>query len=434
MVLDREQVLSQLLPYKEEMEKRSREGIEKYRKGDFVLKMDAPDGTPVTVRQRKHAFLFGSTVFMLGSFEEDWKEDVYKEKFAHIFNQGVVPFYWSDLEPTEGHVRFGRESEPIYRRPPVDVCLDFCREYEISPKGHCLVWNHFVPKWLAPYSEAERREILERRFSQIASRYADKIPAFDIVNESASNYNHGRKTLFENYEEYGLMLGGKYLPRNIKILNETNEAIWRDFATEGKYCAFHLQLRDLLAKGLPIDEIGLQYHLFSRAEQLTQGDVRRVFLDGRNMMDALDLFDSYGLPMHISEITIPSYPGRVAENEALQAELVELYYRLWFSIPHMKSIVWWNLVDGYAAYAPLGSETGENYYCAGLLRFDMTEKPAYAALDRLINHEWKTKLDTRVGQGRVSFRGFYGEYEITVGDQVYVCNLDTDQKEIQLSI
>ena len=432
MGLNREQVLADILPYKEEIERRSRLGIEQYRKGDFTLKINAPEGTEVTVRQRTHSFLFGTTVFMLGCFEEDWKENVYKEKLAHIFNQGVVPLYWSDLEPREGETRFGRESEYIYRRPPVDVCLDFCEEYGIVPKGHCLVWNHFVPKWLSVYSEQERKQILERRFAEIASRYAVRIPSLDIVNESASNYNHGRRTLFENYDEYGLMLGGKYFPQNIKILNETNEAIWRDFATEGKYCAFHTQLRAFLEKGLPFDEIGLQYHLFCREENLCSADMRRTFLNGRNMMDALDLFASYGLPMHISEITIPSYPARVAENEALQAELVELYYKLWFSIPNMRSIVWWNLVDGYAAYAPLGSELGENYYCAGLLRFDMSEKPAYAALDRLINHEWKTNLTAIIEDGKISFRGFYGEYEIQIGDECISVTLDTDGKTVAL--
>ena len=83
----------------------------------------------------------------------------------------------------------------------------------------------------------------------------------------------------------------------------------------------------------------------------------------------------------------------------------------------MKSIVWWNLVDGYAAYAPLGSCEGENRYGGGLLRFDMTEKPAYKVLDRLINHEWKTSLETELDSDSLSFRGFYGEYEITIEDE-----------------
>jgi hypothetical protein len=83
----------------------------------------------------------------------------------------------------------------------------------------------------------------------------------------------------------------------------------------------------------------------------------------------------------------------------------------------MKSIVWWNLCDGYAAYAPLGSEEGENQYAGGLCRFDMSPKPAYLALDRLINHEWRTNLACDC-EGEISFRGFFGEYEIEVSDGV----------------
>ena len=47
----------------------------------------------------------------------------------------------------------------------------------------------------------------------------------------------------------------------------------------------------------------------------------------------------------------------------------------------------------------------------------MTEKPAYKVLDRLINHEWKTALETETQGDSLSFRGFYGEYEITVEDE-----------------
>lgn len=62
----------------------------------------------------------------------------------------------------------------------------------------------------------------------------------------------------------------------------------------------------------------------------------------------------------------------------------------------------------------------------------MTEKPAYRVLDRLINHEWKTNLEVKVQGGSLAFRGFYGEYEVVVGDQVYTAVLDTDKKEIKL--
>ena len=414
--MNRELVLESFIKNKDVLDKRNSEGIEKYRKGNFTLKFNNVCDKTVTIRQKKHKFLFGSTAFMLNSFEKQEKEEIFKERFSNLFNQAVVPFYWSDLEPTEGKLRFRKDSENIYRRPAPDIVLEFCKEYGIEPKGHCLTWNGFVPDWLAKYSPEERKKILERRFKEIADEYADKIPSFDVVNESASNYNRGRKVLFENYDEFGLYLGSKYFPNNIKILNETNEAIWCDYRTEGKYMAFNMQLKDFVSKKLPIDEIGLQYHIFRTSEEMENDDVRNVYLDAISMIEILDIFDAYNFPMHISEITIPG-SGQKEENEEVQAYLVEQLYKTWFATRNMKSIVWWNMVDGYAAYAPLGTNEGENRCGGGLMRFDMSEKPAYKVLDRLINKEWKTELEVKVTDNEYKFRGFYGDYEIIVKDE-----------------
>lgn len=431
--MDRNKILQSFLENEEKLEARNTAGIEKYRKGNFTLQLPKKAVQSVKIRQIKHAFRFGTTAFMLGSFEKPEKEEIYKEHFVQLFNQAVVPFYWSDFEPQEGHLRMHADSEFIYRRPAPDVCLDFCRTYNIEPKGHCLAWNAFVPKWLAAYSTEQRKSILERRFKQIAAEYADKIPSFDIVNESASNYRRGAANLFEDYDEYALQLGKKYFPHNRKILNETNEAIWRNYTTEGKYMAFHMQLRDFIRREIPFDEIGLQYHIFSTTEEMENPGIRNTYLDANAMLEILDIYNRYGYPMHISEITIPG-SGQKAENEEVQAYIVEKLYKTWFATENVKSIVWWNLVDGYAAYAPIGTNEGENRCCGGLLRFDMSRKPAFDVLDNLINHEWKTSLDlTSTGDGEISFRGFYGSYEITVDGTTYKADFDSDEKKVLLS-
>lgn len=413
--LKREIFLKNYIENADMLNERNTAGIEKYRKGDFTLHFDTDGKKKITVKQTRHDFIFGSTAFMLGSFEEPEKEEIFKKYFTNLFTQAVVPLYWSDLELTEGNLRFSEDSEYVYRRPPVETVLRFCRENNLEPKGHCLTWHCFVPKWLAKYSEDERKKLLEKRFREISEAYSDKIPSFDIVNESASGYNMGRKNLFENYDEIGLELGKKYFANNTKILNETNRAIWHDYDHEGKYMAFRMQLEDFIRRDIPFDEIGLQFHMFGKYEDFVNGNPE--FLNAQNMVEILDIFDSYNFPMHLSEITIPSYTGRLAENEAIQAELTETLYRTWFATRNMKSIIWWNVVDGYAAYAPLGTELGENRYCGGLVHFDMTPKPAYETLDRLINHEWKTSFETLTEGREYSFRGFYGTYEVTIEDE-----------------
>lgn len=428
IVLKKEEILKSFRENKKRLDERYEKNVEKYRKGDFTIEFAEDGAKELTVEQISHDFRFGCNAFMIDSFEVPEKEPIYKEKFAKLFNQAVVPFYWSSLEPTEGVLRFHADSEKVYRRPAPDLVLDFCREYGIEPKGHCLLWNCCIPSWLENYTPEQRKEIAERRFREISAGYADKIPVWDIVNESATNYNPGRKLLFDDWDEIGLRLGAKYFPNNTKILNDTNTGIWWAYPRHGKYMPFNMQLKSFLQNKLPIDEIGIQFHLFVKAEGLKDS----CFMNCDNILEVLDIFDAYGLPMNLSEITIPSYWGAIAENEEIQAELAEIYYKTFFATKNMKSIVWWNLVDGYAAWAKQNTNDGENYYAAGLLRYDMTEKPVYKTLDRLINHEWKTEIRTKSEGNRFSFRGFYGTYKVTVDGKAYTVRFNENGKAVRL--
>ncbi len=131
-------------------------------------------------------------------------------------------------------------------------------------------------------------------------------------------------------------------------------------------------------------------------------------LPPRQLQEVYDRLGRLGLPLYITEITVP---GTGDEGPALQAAIVAHLYRLWFSTPAMAGVTWWNLGDGTAF-------ENENKALGGLLDKEMNPKPAYQALDRLINHDWKTRLTVKTGaDGRVNFRGFHGRYSLrlTVG-------------------
>ena len=87
----------------------------------------------------------------------------------------------------------------------------------------------------------------------------------------------------------------------------------------------------------------------------------------------MDCYGRFNRPLHVSEITIPAYT-QGAEDEDVQAQLCEQLYRTWFSHPAMDGIVYWNLPDGYAAFAPQNTNLGENYYAGGLIHYDLTGK------------------------------------------------------------
>ena len=110
-----------------------------------------------------------------------------------------------------------------------------------------------------------------------------------------------------------------------------------------------------------------------------------------------------GRPLHVSEVTIAA-PGEDARSRPVQAVLTRNIYRAWFSHPKTMGITWWNTVDG-------GGVKGEPLV-SGLFTTDLRHKPAYDALDDLINREWKTRAVAKAAGGKVSFRGFRGRYRL----------------------
>ena len=104
------------------------------------------------------------------------------------------------------------------------------------------------------------------------------------------------------------------------------------------------------------------------------------------------------------------------EAEDIQAEVLKNLYTIWFGVTNMEAVIYWNLVDGYAFNAEPGDfSNGENKLAGGLMRFDMTPKPALGVLKKLFTEEWHTENDIVADDGgRARFKGFYGNYDITV--------------------
>lgn len=425
---------------------RSSEGIEKYRKGDMHITVSDAQGAPVKgaqvkVKQKNHAFRFGANLFMLDELETPEKNAMYKQRFTDVFNMATLPFYWDALEPKPGQLRFDKNSPRVYRRPAIDLCMEFCQKHGIEPREHALAYDAFFPEWLKDCSVDEVKKALETRFAQIAQRYAHLIPTIEVTNEM--DRVQGKTSFYDHtdYVRWCFETARKYFPENKLCINEGTRLSWTDNGRAfGKYYSY---LEANLLKGAPIDAIGLQYHTFY--PQADEYERSRKTYDPINLYHYMDLYSELGKPLQITEITIPAYSNE-PEDEAIQAEILNYLYPIWFSHPNVEQIVYWNLVDGYAHLwtedwdairASQGNMTlGENVFYGGLLRFDLSPKPAYEALKTLICQTWRTEETAVTDEnGQLSFRGFFGDYEaeITAGGIQSVHSL-TLQKEGEKSV
>lgn len=385
--------------------RRIEQNIEKHRKGNATIKLAGQDGqavkgASVEVQQQTHEFLFGCNAFVLGQLDTPEKNRKYEEAFVQLFNFATVPFYWEGTEPKQGELRYAEGSRDIWRRPPPDRYIPFARKHGMTLKGHPLLWHAYNPGWLPRDPEALKK-LYQKRFAEIARRYAKDIKIWDVVNESLCSskayplYTPDRAYVAWAFRQVAPLFG----PENLLMINEVNFSN----LSVGETNPYFRQVKQLLAEGLGVKGIGFQFHFFSAAA-LSKALANPGYAP-RKLLDTYDSFAALDLPLFVTEITIPTPPDN---GQAAQAELVGNFYKLWFSAPRMAGITWWNLGDGTAV-------KGENKALGGLVDEKLEPKESFRTLDRLINQEWKTRLSARTdSQGVFHFRGFYGKYGVKV--------------------
>nr|WMX25171.1 endo-1,4-beta-xylanase [uncultured bacterium] len=248
----------------------------------------------------------------------------------------------------------------------------------------------------------------ERRIREIGERYGSRVDSWDVVNESATDFDcFGRKAVrgkaFDkshygpmpaDYAYKAFMWSQKYLSKSAWLnINEYNME------------PFFEQAKDLIANGARIDVIGSQMHLFNPAESvnIARGE-GPAHLRPEGIKKRFSTLAQADRPIHLSEITITA-PDNSSRGQMVQAIITRNLYRAWFAVEKMNGITWWNVVDDCAT-------VGEPSI-SGIFTRDMRPKAAYHALNDLIHREWKTKTTVKAQGGKVSFRGFRGCYHLT---------------------
>ena len=376
--------------------------IEKHRKADAVVRVvDASDkpvpGAKITVEQTRHAFLFGCNIFIWDRVPEPERQAAYRKQFAELLNYATLPFYWPMYEPRQGQPEHAR-TERIAR---------WCKEQGILAKGHPLAWNMGDPRWL-PDDLDEIRRLQMARIDDCVSRFAGLIDRWDVVNEAThferEEFAKQRSPkLSAMWQKAGRMEFTRECFDHARKANPKATLLINDYRTDPPYERVIEQLVD--AQGKPMyDVIGIQSHMHGG-----------VWSNAR-IWEVCERFARFRVPLHFTETTIlsgqksrgrdkggdwPSTP----EGEAQQAREVVRFYTMLFSHPAVEAITWWDFSDLHAWQgAP-----------AGFLRKDMTPKPAYQELLKLVKGKWWTKTALETGaDGTAKLRGFLGDYTITV--------------------
>ncbi len=402
------------------------ENIERYRKGNAEIKITDENENPIkdikiTVKQKRHEFKHGANIFMLKELESDEKNKSHEDTFKELFNIATLPFYWSDLEPVQGKPRYSADSPRVYRRPPIDLCLDFCRENNIEPKAHCLNYDNFTPAWVRCEGVETHKKMLDKRFRELAERYSDVIPSWEVTNETFNDKAIYKSTKFykeDDFVEWSFRRADRYFPNNKLIINDYY--VFERFFSDNR-SAYYMQIERLLRNGIThLDTVGIQFHGYFPKED--EPEMAKTRFNPVYLYNVLDTYAKLGKKLQITEMSVAAYSSE-KEDEELQAELIEKLYTVFFSHPYMEAIIYWNMIDGYThVWDPKlieGSQgnmtIGENIYYAGLMNFDLTRKKACEVIKNLFTKKWHTETQCHTSEnGEAEFRGFYGDYVLEI--------------------
>ena len=376
--------------------------IERHRKADVTISVVDSSGNPVPgakidVAQTRHAFLFGSNIFKWGNVPDPKAQAEYRDRFAQLLNYATLPFYWPSYEPRQG--------EPAHEK--TEAAARWCKDNGIITKGHPLAWNYSDPRWL-PDDPQEIRRLQMARIDDCVSHFQGLIDRWDVVNEAT---HFDRKEFAEQrapkHTAMWAKVGQMEFTREcfVHARKAHREAILliNDYRTDPAYERVIEQLVDDNGKRM-YDVIGIQSHMHGGAWPTEK------------IWEVCQRFSRFGVPLHFTETTILSGKrtwqqdrgvdwASTPEGEAYQAEHVGRLYTMLFSHPAVEAITWWDFSDLHSwKRAP-----------AGFIRKDMSPKPAYNELMKLVKGKWWTETELESdAHGKAAFRGFLGDYDLTV--------------------
>lgn len=394
-------------------------GIEKYRKGDAVIRVIDKNGKPLPnarldIRQLSHSFKFGCYL-KIDDLEPGLVPN-YERRFAALFNYAVVGTYWDAMETRRGDenwIWFDRE-------------IQLAQKMGIGIQASPVLWGtnkYGTPAWL-PRDKDDLQPVIERRVKSVLSRN-EHISDWEIVNEPLAPKRDafaGGGT--ENYISSAFRWAKEADPNGRHLINEYG--VFGSVADHNynRDTYFELLSRSI-AMDVPIDLIGMQAH--------ANGE----WYSPSNVAENLERYASLGRPIQITEFSAQTkdfndrrsplaisgeYRSGVWDD-AKQAEFYREFYTVAFGNPHVDAIITWGL-DDYRAWLP----------GIGLIDKHGIPKPVYRELDALINSEWKTRLSSVADNGgSLAMRGFYGKYEVTAtrsdGAAVVRTEFDLDHRE-----
>ena len=263
---------------------------------------------------------------------------------------------WDAIEPSRGEFEFG----------PADDIVERARAAKQKVRGHTLVWHAQTPAWVKELGADELRQATREHIHKVMQHFADDVGVWDVVNEPISDEGGLRQSVFQR------RLGDGFIEdafRTARTADPDAKLYLNEIGADGinaKSNRLYEVVRDLKARGVPIDGVGFQTH----------ANLNGLPVD---MLDNLRRFKALGLDIAITEADVAL---KLPPSEADLRKQADIYAQIVGNCRAVdcRSLTFWGFTDGRSWI----SETQAGMGAATLLDDALAPKPAYRAVQRAL--------------------------------------------------
>jgi len=379
--------------------------IEANRCGDVLIRVTDEHGkplrdVPIRYEQRQHAFRFG--------VQYPYQAQTYDLLQKAGITAAALWLGWKYVEPERGLYNWG------YLEKVWNPAALWQRGLRLT--AHALNWFkprwHVLPQYLLETPLGELPRLVYEHVGHIVRRWGAYIETFELVNEpfwvEAAAINLRLEDMVRLCKATAMAVRD--------VLPEARLEV--NFAEISRVPSYQIRPCDFIAaldaEGVPCDSIGLQ--IFENGYSVTSPPTFYRSKTFTGILQTIAKYASLGKPLNISALAVPSVPPGAkppsgfkppygAWDEVRQAQYLEMAYTLFFAQGEIEGITWWCPVDGRLAYIAGG----------GLLREDLSPKPAYHALQQWMARHTSSGSRFTDNEGKAVIRGYAGTYDMTVG-------------------
>lgn len=253
----------------------------------------------------------------------------------------------------------------IYSFERADGIVGFARSRGLAVRGHTLLWGEQLPRWVTspvmPWTRSSLREVLRRHVTTVVGHFRGRIDTWDVANEvvradGSRSSTIWQRTIGDDDLDVAFRAARAADPGARLVLNDNG--IERAGAHQDGVVRL---VRDLRARGVPVDGIGIQAHL-DPGSGVTASDLDRT----------MSRFAALGVRVEITEADVPRSPPLTPAATVAQAETFAQAADACWQHAACDRFTVWGVTD---AHSWRGADTG-----AVLVDGTGHPKPAYAAV------------------------------------------------------